>query len=66
MPIGSNIISYNAQKRGYSLLTEVNGYVEILRTYTSKINNKTYIFWLESDEEGLNMRVTGSSRQKNG
>lgn len=47
-------------------MTEVNGYVEILRTYTSKINNKTYIFWLESDEEGLNMRVTGSSRQKNG
>ena len=50
MAIGSNIVSYNAQKRSYTLLAEVAGFVEILRTYTCKINNRTFIYWLETDE----------------
>lgn len=46
MAIGSNIATYNTQKRVYNILTNIEGYAEIIKTYSCRINDRIYIYWL--------------------
>jgi len=46
MAIGSNIVTYNTQKRVYNILTSIDGYAEIIKTYNCRINDKMFVYWL--------------------